>query len=95
MLLGGGVGCAAARGESPVEPKDSAGTYGAQSRARQPSRHSAGAPGVGTPTSGWVELTPTGFQVHAVSDVDGDGIRAEYIATGALDATLQTPPDVH
>ncbi|MFZ5476305.1 MAG: type IV pilin protein [Myxococcota bacterium] len=36
----------------------------------------------------WVVVTGDGFEVHGVSDVDGDGVLAEYVATQDRNATL-------
>lgn len=43
----------------------------------------------------WVEVSGYDFVVHGVSDVDGDGVRAEYTATMSTNATLVTPEDVY
>ena len=43
----------------------------------------------------WVDVTPGGFTVHGVCDVDGDGERAEFIATVDTNATMQTGRDVY
>jgi hypothetical protein len=42
----------------------------------------------------WVVLTPTGFAVHGICDVDEDGVLREVIATAEQNATLQRL-DVH
>lgn len=43
----------------------------------------------------WVVLTPTGFEVHATCDVDGDGVRAEYMASESQNAHIVTPVSVY
>lgn len=42
----------------------------------------------------WIVLTPTGFEVHGTCDIDGDGIRAEYLATESQNALIVTPPAI-
>ena len=43
----------------------------------------------------WVVVTPAGFEVHGVCDVDGDGVLAEYVAgSDAHAARAITPPQV-
>ncbi len=43
----------------------------------------------------WVVVTPAGFEVPGVCDVDGDGVLAEYVAgSDTHDARAITAPDV-
>lgn len=43
----------------------------------------------------WVETTATGFEVHGVIDVDGDGAYAHYVATESTYARQISEPDVY
>jgi hypothetical protein len=41
----------------------------------------------------WVESGPDTIEVHGVSDLDGDGVLAEYVASGSGRAEPVTPDD--
>ncbi len=43
----------------------------------------------------WVALTAEGFEVHGISDVDNDGVYAEYVATQDEAPRAITPPEIH
>ena len=42
-----------------------------------------------------VTITEDGFRVLGISDIDGDGVFATYVATESMEASLQTPSDVY
>ena len=42
-----------------------------------------------------VSITKDGFRVLGISDIDGDGVFATYVATESMEASLQTPSDVY
>ena len=43
----------------------------------------------------WVETNANDFRASAISDVDGDGVYATYVATKSTNPTLVTAPDIY